>query len=294
MAVLLPRRLPPPTSETDLTSGARPRRRGLAQRSRRGPVGPGCFPRGSPLGLVRWRAVRGRVSAAGPTVAVPYGVPLSGCSWGRGARTDRVERSSHAPISWKFRRPSRRLSPRFGPLRISSASCSSWPSRGRSLGRIGGGARRWNMMRRPRPGVSLRSNKCPCLHGALRFSASRRCAAACRSARAGRHPPTWLTESAVPWLGRLGLPRPSRDGGAPLARHLVTASAPRTADAATECRPGRFTADDTDPPRAGRLSLRVQHRDRVRSCPPPGACRRRARSAGTRCPSDWLPAVRGV
>jgi hypothetical protein len=38
-----------------------------------------------------------------------------------------------------------------------------------------------------------------------------------------------------------------------LARHCVTASAPRTADAVTECRPGGFTADDTDPPGAGRL-----------------------------------------
>lgn len=34
-------------------------------------------------------------------------------------------------------------------------------------------------------------------------------------------------------------------------------------------------------------------RDRVRSCPPSGACRQQVRSAGTRCPSDWSPAVRG-
>src|SRR4029453_12602702 len=54
-----------------------------------------------------------------------------------------------------------------------------------------------------------------------------------------------------------GAARPLRDGGAPLARHFVTAPAPRTADAVTECRPGGFTADDTDPPGAGRLqSLR--------------------------------------
>jgi hypothetical protein len=34
--------------------------------------------------------------------------------------------------------------------------------------------------------------------------------------------------------------------------------------------------------------------DRVRSCPPSQACHRRARSAGTRCPSDWRPAVRAA
>ncbi len=42
------------------------------------------------------------------------------------------------------------------------------------------------------------------------------------------------------------------------------------------------------------VSRRARHRDRVRSCPPSRACPRRARSAGTRCPSDRLPAVRGV
>lgn len=47
-------------------------------------------------------------------------------------------------------------------------------------------------------------------------------------------------------------------------------------------------------PARGGFSRRARHRDRVRSCPPSWACHRRARSAGTRCPSDRLPAVRGV
>ncbi len=41
----------------------------------------------------------------------------------------------------------------------------------------------------------------------------------------------------------------------------------------------------------GGFSRRVRHRDRVRSCPPSRACHRRARSAGTPCPSDRLPAM---
>ena len=66
-------------------------------------------------------------------------------------------------------------------------------------------------------------------------------------------------------------------------------------------RPLRDGADLADSPpttrthRArGGFSRRARHRDRVRSCPPSRACRRRARSAGTRCPSDRLPAVRGA
>ncbi len=43
----------------------------------------------------------------------------------------------------------------------------------------------------------------------------------------------------------------------------------------------------------GGVSPRAGHRDRVRSCPRSRGCRRRARSAGTRCPSDRLRAVRG-
>src|SRR5262245_29452465 len=43
-----------------------------------------------------------------------------------------------------------------------------------------------------------------------------------------------------------GPDRPSCGGGDPLPRHFVTASAPRTADAVTQCRPGGSTADDTD------------------------------------------------
>lgn len=55
----------------------------------------------------------------------------------------------------------------------------------------------------------------------------------------------------------------------------------------------RSTAARTHQARGG-LSLRFRHRDRVRSCPPSRECRRRARSAGTRCPSGWLPGVRGA
>lgn len=56
----------------------------------------------------------------------------------------------------------------------------------------------------------------------------------------------------------------------------------------------RITADDTDPPGADDFTRHARHHDRVRSCPPSRACHRRARSAGTRCPSDRLRAVRGV
>ena len=63
-----------------------------------------------------------------------------------------------------------------------------------------------------------------------------------------------------------------RAGGDPLARHVVTASAPRTADAVTEGRPGGVTAADPDPPVAGR-------RQAARPAPRSAARELRARHA---------------
>jgi hypothetical protein len=83
-------------------------------------------------------------------------------------------------------------------------------------------------------------------------------------------------------------------GGGPLARHFVTAPAPRTADAVTDADlAGSPPTARTHLARGG-FSRRAGHRGRVRSCPPSWGCHRRARSAGTRCLSDWRPAVRGV
>ncbi len=67
-------------------------------------VGLCRFHRGSLLALVRlWCGGRLRACVRQEQawmVPVPYGVPLSGCSWSSGARTNWVRRSLDAPISW--------------------------------------------------------------------------------------------------------------------------------------------------------------------------------------------------
>lgn len=75
----------------------------------------------------------------------------------------------------------------------------------------------------------------------------------------------------------------------------VAALAPRTADAATGIPAWRMRWRRYGSVwRGGGFSRCARYRDRVRSCRRSGVCRRRARSAGTRCPWGWLPAVRGV
>jgi len=107
------------------------------------------------------------------------------------------------------------------------------------------------------------------IHGPGRRSRARRDCRPRPSPRRRRRPPTRL---------RRGIPPPHR----PVARRRTTGDW------------WRIHRRGHGPTGRGGFSRRARHRDRVRSCPPSRACHRRARSAGTRCPSDRLPAVRGV